>query len=582
MKIIQIKTVFHYLSNYKKLLSIGSFSVLLSILLYLPQPLLTKYTIDNIIVNKKLQTLPSVIAIIFFLMLLQIIFSFMKKYYFLLLEQKVIFDIKHDLFNKVLHFPKSFFDCNQTGYLMTRLGGDVHHLRTFFSKTIVDLFANLLKFVGAIIILMYLNFTLTWIVLITIPFFFCAVLIFGKKMKMLSHIAMEKSALLSRNLQESISNIHLVKEFAQEERQTEKYGLAMKENIDAGIKHNIFNTCTNLIVGFIAAIGALFVLWFGAREIILGRLTLGSFIAFNAYIGYLYGPSMFFANTFITVQNSLAALERVFELFELSTEDDAEALKPKIQALHGHIQLKSIYFSYTPKGFMLKDISFSALPGEQIAIVGPTGAGKTTLLNLILLYYKPSTGSIYFDGKNANNLNIHSLRERIGVVSQEIFLWNDSILNNICFGNPKATKNEIIYACKLAQANEFIEKSPEGLNSIVGERGLKLSIGQKQRISIARALLKNPDILIFDEPTSALDSLTEKAIKNNIFDKKHGKTTLIIAHRLSTVCRADTILVMEEGKIVERGNHDELFKINGLYASMFREQMQKKSVFSTV
>ena len=254
-------------------------------------------------------------------------------------------------------------------------------------------------------------------------------------------------------------------------------------------------------------------------------------------------------------------------------EDEYDQNKLKVQSLKGSVIFKNVSFSYDQGKKVLNNISFSVTPGEKTALVGPTGVGKSTLVNLILRLYKPTAGKIYFDDKEAANLHTQSLRERIGIVSQELFLFDDTILNNIRYGKPEAADNDVIHFAKLSQAHEFILQLPQGYKTKVGERGVKLSTGQKQRISIARALLKNPDILIFDEPTSSLDAITEKAIKNLLFESSNGKTTFIIAHRLSTVISADKIIVLDKGKIVQTGTHAELAQQDGLYQRMFSEQV---------
>ena len=573
----------HGISHFKKLfpfikpfwrhgLAAAALLIIASILT-LPSPLFTKYIIDDVIIKNNPGLLAILLLILAGLILSGAVVSLFQRYVFFSFEQKIILSIQHRLFHRVLRFPKSFFDNKQTGYLMSRLIGDVFSLRMLFSSSIVEIFTNILKFTGAVIILLFLNWKLTLVSLIILPFFIASVSLFGKKVKLLSHRMMEKSAIVSRYLNESLSGLEIVKAFATEEKESQKIYNSLKESVDASVEQNTISAVSQFIIGFISSVGSLLVLWFGAHQILSGNFTLGSFVAFNGYLSYIYGPARFLTHININLQPSFAALERVFSLFELIPEDDGDENKKKLTKLVGAVSFKNVTFSYNHHQPVLEDISFNIQAGEKIAIVGPTGAGKSTLVNLLIRLYQPKTGKIIFDGKNAEQLNLRSVRERIGIVSQEIFLFDDTIINNIRYGKSEACDEEVFAVSKLAHAHEFITELQDGYQTKVGERGVKLSIGQKQRISIARALLKDPDILIFDEPTSALDALTEKALKETLFEKSNGKTTFIIAHRLSTVTSADKIMVLNKGKIEQMGTHEELIHQQGLYRRMCEEQL---------
>lgn len=572
-KVSYLKKTFPFIKPYIRLGLLASILMLFSALLSIPQPLLTKYIIDDVVIKKDISILSIIVIFVILILILDGIVWFLKQFYFNQFEQFVIFEIQQQLINRVLRFPKSFFDSKQTGYLMSRLSKDVFELRMIFSSTVVELITNLFKFIGAIVVLFIIHWKLALLSLFVIPFFYSTVRSFSEKTRKVSHRMMEKTAYVSNNLQETISGIGLIKVFAAEHKEATKISLKLKDLISLNIEKNTICSFSEVVMGLFASMGTVLILWYGSKEIMFNRLTVGEFIAFNSYLGYLYTPSRFLATMNVFLQSSFAALERVFMLFELIPEDEDDENKIKVRKLNGAITFENITFYYDYKRPVLKNISFQVNPGEKIAIVGPTGAGKSTLINLIIRLYNAKFGKILFDDKESSQLNLSSIRERISLVSQEIFLFDDTIINNIRYGNSLATDKEVYKVAELAYAHQFITQLQEGYQTRVGERGVKLSTGQKQRISIARAILKNPDILIFDEPTSALDALTEKAIKEMLFEKTNGKTTFVIAHRLSTVTTADKILVLNEGHIVQRGTHHDLIQQEGLYRKMCEEQL---------
>ncbi|MBD3276012.1 MAG: ATP-binding cassette domain-containing protein, partial [Candidatus Marinimicrobia bacterium] len=314
-------------------------------------------------------------------------------------------------------------------------------------------------------------------------------------------------------------------------------------------------------------------LWYGAYEIIHGRLTIGSLVAFNAYLAYLYGPSVSIINYLVRFQSGFAALDRISDLQNVPSEYASTLNNESPRQMEGHVSFQNVCFSYNCHNPVLKNISFNARPGEKIAIVGHTGAGKTTLMNLLIKFYMPESGTIFIDSIPIEKFDLMWLRNKIGIVSQDILLFDGSIMDNIIYGNEYATEQEVYDVCSRAQALEFIKSFSDGLHTQVGELGNKLSLGQKQRISIARSLLKNPNMFIFDEPTSALDPLTEKAVKYEIFNS--NTTTFVISHRLSTVSVMDKILVLDKGEIIEVGTHDELIELNGMYSEMYSSQFSE-------
>ncbi len=557
--------------NWKKG-AMASSILVLAILMSLPQPLMTKFLIDDVLLKNNISLLTTIIIGLVFLFLFQALFSFLRDYYFARFEQEIILEIQRQLFERVLWLPKSFFDNKETGYLMSRLTSDTSRLHLFFSSVTIEIFTNFLKFAGGLIILFALHWKLTMLAILIIPIFFIISFRMGKATYRLSFQMLEKSAQVSKNLQSSISGVTLIKSFAAEAKETKKITSSMEESMTASVEQTVISSISQLFIGLISSLGSVFILWYGAKEVFSGQLTIGSLVAFNSYLAYLYGPTRFWATVHIKFHSAFAALQRVLTIFDMIPEEENCKSKKVVTTLKGRITFENVSFSYNEGSPILKNISFNISPGEKVAVVGPTGAGKSTLANLILRLYKQCEGKISFDGIDVADLQIKSLRERIGVVSQEIFLFNDSIMENIRYGKSEALNEEVIDAAKLAHAHEFIKELPEDYNTMVGERGVKLSVGQKQRISIARALLKNPDILIFDEPTSALDSLTESLIKEALFVNLSRRTIFIIAHRLSTINNVDKIFVLSNGDIVQQGSHKALISKEGIYQKLWYEQ----------
>ncbi|MBN2416873.1 ABC transporter ATP-binding protein [bacterium] len=545
--------------------------LIISSLLILPKPLFVKFIIDNVIILGDRNLLIPVIIGLSVLIFFGFIISFIQNYIFFTFEQKIILSIQHKLFTRVLRFPKSFFDNKSTGYLMSRLIGDVFKLRLLFSSTLIQALTKSFIFIGTIIIMFFLHWKLTLIASIILPFFITSVRFFGKKTRLLGHKSMEKGAQVSQYINESISGVELIKTFATEKDETKKIYDSLKNAVDASVEQNVLSSFSQFVIGLISSAGSIYILWYGATEIITGHMTIGSFVAFNGYLANLYGSAQFLTQVNISLQSSFAALERVFSLFSIIPEDEKDDTKIHVSKLNGHVQFSDVCFSYNHSP-VLKNVNFTAHPGEMIAIIGPTGAGKSTLINLIISLYQPQSGRILFDGIDFSMISLDSLRQRIGIVSQETFLFDDSISNNIKYSRIEASESDVVACSKAAMAHEFISSFENGYETRIGERGIKLSVGQKQRISIARVLLKNPDILIFDEPTSALDAITEKSIKNLITNNKNNKTTFVIAHRLSTIIAADKIIILNNGEIKNIGTHEELNSTDSFYQQMCEEQ----------
>jgi subfamily B ATP-binding cassette protein MsbA len=546
---------------------------LLSALPFTFVPLSLKYITDEAVMGGNYALLNTIILVLVGTLTAMAVAEYVETYCFFRFQQETIFDIQRAILDKMFRLPKSFFDSSSTGYLTARGINDAYPLSTFFSSTLVNIFTSVLQLLITIGILVYLNWKLTLLSVAVVPLFVLASKAVSKTTRRLSHASFEKSALVIRDFEESLSSFSLIKSFAAEERESSKIASRLREAIQANRWRVIVTAAFAMVSTVINAAGMALVMWYGATLVIDKQLTVGELLTFCASLGFLIKPARFLASVSNAFQPPFAALERVFDILALRSEDEGEEKKQAIESLRGKIKFEQVSFRYEDETEALKDISFEVEPGQIVALVGLSGAGKSTLINLILGLYRPTSGNIYVDNVSMADVNVRSLRQRIGVVSQETLLFNETIKNNLRYGRHDATDEEVVQAARTADADEFIRRLPDGYETKVGEKGVRLSVGQKQRLSIARAILKNPDIFIFDEATSALDAITEDAVKTMLQEFCRGRTVFVIAHHLSTVMLSDVILTLDKGRIVQRGTHEELFQQEGLYRQLSLVQL---------
>jgi len=568
---VRLKNLWPSISRHRRKGIVGALLLIFTSLLGFPLPLIFRYLIDNVILAKELRLLAGVVIILVGVKLLSLVFGALQQFYFVRFEQEIILDIQHKLLDTTLRLPKSFFDQKETGYLMSRLLGDVNGLRFFFSSTLVHVFTSILRLIGGIVLLFYLKWQLALMVLIALPVLIFLVRYFAHKTRILSHHRMEQSANVSRSLQETLSSTTLIKSFSTEERTVNKVTDELRSAMNLGIEQSTMSSAAGLTIGVVPEIARVLVLIVGAYWVIMGDWTLGSLLAFRSYVGFVYGPAQFLATTNLSFQNALAALERVSALFDIVPEENLGKGK-KVKKLKGKIEFNGVSFSYNDQDMVLEDVNLKVNPGEKIAIVGPSGIGKTTLLSLILCFYRPSQGEIRFDGIPVSEYDLGSLRKRMGYVSQDPELLSGTIMENLVYGSPDADKDEVIKIARVAGIHDFIMSLEKGYESRVGERGVNLSVGQKQRLAIGRALIKDPDILILDEPASALDSVTENLIFSELPKLIKNKTQFVVAHRKSTIKNARRILLLNDKKLMAMGSHEELMETSELYRSMIEGQ----------
>jgi ABC-type multidrug transport system fused ATPase/permease subunit len=502
-----------------------------------------------------------------------------QKYLSLRFQQEMTFNIQTALFDHLLRFPIPFFKKQRTGYLMSRVSDDIYVLQLFFSESVTQVFSRAFYFFFGMLIVFALSVKLSLILAAALPLYLLINYFFGARIREVSLQERETSARVSSDIQEVLSGVETIKAYTAEEREVQKVSRGMRAVIHKRMKGMLLSLLSNY-----AAAGSLFaanlvIMWAGIHEVLQGRLTIGDYVAFTSYAVLLSGALNSILTFHIMAQPSFASMERLMELFKLIPEfkegkDTRTAAAPG--DIEGEIIFEDVSFWYEEGRPVLRNVSFSAGPGEIIALAGRTGAGKTSLVNLLLKFQTPQQGGIYLDGRDIREIPAGWLRGKIGVVSQEVFLFDDTIENNIKYGSALASREDVVRAARLAHIHDDIEGLPGGYETEVGERGVRLSAGQRQRISIARAFLRNPAILILDEPTSSLDPATEALVKDSINKLAANRTTFIVAHRLSTIDMADKILVMNNGEVVETGTHEELMDKGGFYRSLYSKTLEKR------
>ena len=532
-----------------------------------PPPLITRYLVDDVILGRQIGLLAGAILLLIGCLVAEKLARLLEDFYFARFEQSITLDIQQDLIDRVLHFPQSFFDEKQTGYLQSRLIEDVDGIRWFFSSTIVHVIGNVLRFLGGMAFLFYLEWRLAIAVLVLMPGLVLTIRFFSGKIHLLSHQYMEQKADVSGHVQESLSEASLIKAYANEEQTCKDLMSSIRNVFQLSLEQTTISSLAGLVINSLPGFARVITLAVGAFWIIKGQWTIGSLLAFQAYLAYVFGPAQFLASSNLQFQKALAALERVSALFDIVPEDHQESGR-KVDRLKGEIEFKKVSFGYNGYEPVLKDVSLHIRAGERVALAGPSGIGKTTLMSLILRFYRATRGEIYFDGQPASDFNTDSLRRRIGYASQNPKILTGTVLENLRYGYPAAGREQIVQAAKIAAIHDDIEKLPHKYETLIGAKGLNLSEGQKQRLSIARALVKDPDILILDEPTSALDSATEQSFFGQLPSQVNGKTVFVASHRISTIMQADRILLLNESGIADIGTHESLLGSSDYYRSM--------------
>jgi ATP-binding cassette, subfamily B, bacterial len=507
--------------------------------------------------------------------LLDAVSSYTEKYLTTSVGRWVTYDLRRILYAHMQRLSLAFHDQRRTGDLISRVTSDVDDIQSFIASGLLSTVINILTLAGMVIVMFWLNWKFTLIALSVAPLLFVVVYTYTRRIKKATRNVRKKESQVFSVVEEVLSSIRVVKAFARERYEQSRLEEAGLEEVESALKARSLKAKLTPLVDLIVAAGTCLVLWFGARMTLSGALSVGSMVLFIQYLSKMYKPMQELSKMTDTYSKAAVGYERIQEI--LQTENEVQDAKGARNArnLKGRIEFENVSFSYSPDQPIIEEMSFCIKPGQVAAVVGPTGVGKTTIISLVSRFYDPVSGSVKIDGVDIRSFKQQSLRHHISYVLQDNILFHGPLWQNIAYGKPNATRKEIVRAAELANAMEFIEKLPDRFDTIVGERGMTLSGGQRQRIAISRAIIRNTPILLLDEPTSGLDAASEKLVFEALDRLMEGKTTIVVAHRLSTVQRADVIFVVNEGRIVEQGNHRELLKKGGLYAKLHHLQFKE-------
>ncbi len=532
-------------------------------------PWIIKDMVDQVLTDKNVEMLYLIIVAILVIFAIRGVTTFGHRYLMGFIGQRVITDLRARLFTHLQKLSISYYDRRRTGDIMSNLTNDIQALQAAIVDNFIILVQESAIFVGSFISMVYLQWKLTALCLVIVPMVSYIIKFFGKKLHSSGGVVQEKLADVTSMLQESIMGVRIVRSFNRSAFEIERFRQVNEANFKANVKTIQQSSQLTPFVEFFAALAVVAIIWYGGMSVIDGVMTSGELIAFLIYAINLANPTRRVAEAFGNIQKSLAAADRIFAILDTDPEVAEKPDAKPLSVPEGRVEFRHVAFSYEAGHPVLTDVNFTANPGETVALVGPSGAGKTTIANILPRFYDVTGGEVLIDGVDIRDVTIGSLREAIGMVPQDTLLFNTTIKNNILYGRLDASEEEIWDAVRAANAEAFIRALPDEIETKVGDRGLMLSGGQRQRIAIARALLKNPSILILDEATSALDTESEKIVQDALDKLLVGRTAFVIAHRLSTIRTADVILVIAGGVIAERGTHEELMAKGGLYHELY-------------
>ena len=543
-------------------------------------PWIVRDVIDKVFQNKDSDLLNLIslgIVVIFFA---RGIFYYGQSYLMNYVGESIVIDVRGIVYRKLMTLSTHFFDTNKLGTIMSYVTNDVAALQGAMVANSIEIITETSVLIGSVGAMVYLDWKLTLFTFCTFPVVLFFMDFFGKKIRKSGHRIQQATADITSILQETLAATRVVKSFVREPYEIARFDQQNKANFYANMKSAKLMGTLSPVIEFIAALGVTAIIWFGGRSVIGGDITAGSLVAFLVYAINISNPIKRIARVLGSIQKALAAAERVFYIMDLTDTIPQKPDAITLPSVEGNVEFRHVSFAYNKGETILHDVSFSAKAGQAIALVGPSGAGKSTVASLLPRFYDVTEGAIFVDGHDVRDVTLASLREQVGIVPQETNLFNDTVYNNILYGRLDATRDEVIAAAKAANADEFIQQLPKGYDTQLGDRGVNISGGQRQRISIARAILKNPRILILDEATSALDTESERIVQEALDRLMVGRTSFVIAHRLSTIQNAAKIIVLDKGSIVEEGTHQQLMAKHGLYAHLHDIQFKENQTAS--
>lgn len=568
--------VFRFVRPYRTQFILGFLFLVLSTVTTLSFPALIGQ-VTSVIQGKSQFTLGQVILIFAGILVLQAIFSFFRIYFFAQVSERSMADVRREVYSKIITLPIPFFEKRRVGELTSRISADVSQLQDVLSITLAELFRQVATLLGGTLFILYVSWKLTLFMLATFPFIIVAAIIFGRFIRKLSKQAQDQLAAASVIVEETLQSVNIVKAFTNERLEINRYGAALQLMVNTALRTAKFRGVFVSFIIFAMFGGIMGIVWYGGSLVQSGEIPFADLLTFIFYTAFIGGSVAGIGDMYAQVQKTVGASERILEILEEPSEVNATEELPLFVPVQGHVRFEDVRFTYPsrPDVPVLKGITLDVAAGRKIALVGQSGAGKSTIVQLLMRYYAVDSGKITVDNRDLMGFNVTELRKNIAVVPQEVMLFGGTISENIQYGKADATEAEIREAARKANALQFIESFPEGLQTIVGERGVKLSGGQRQRIAIARAILKDPAILVLDEATSSLDAESERLVQEALDELMQNRTTIIIAHRLATIRKVDMIYVMREGQIAETGTHDQLaMQEDGIYANLVRLQFE--------